>query len=551
MKKRSSLITIFKLLSFIQSSWYIIVLAVFSGYLSHILSISIIVFSSIGFIKLLNPSYISLSYFVIYLIVILCALFKGIFKYLEQYNNHLIAFKLLSKLRHHIFYKLRILSPSKLEDKEKGQLISLITADVETIEVFYAHTISPILIATLILITSFIVITIFSSIFFALLALCSYLTIGLIIPLIFYKLNKKNGEKYRQDFSSFSSYYLENLKGIKEIIFARNENKISLKIKEKGENLNKINNKIRNINIYESSLCIFILSFTILSSLILGINLISINLINFKEFIIGFTIIFSSFGPFMSLGNLPSNLVHTFACGNRILDLLEEDPKVLPITNKIDINHFTNLEVRNLNFSYQSNEKNILNNFSFKINKGEIVGIYGRSGIGKSTILKLLLRFYKVEDNSIFYNNIDINNINTSSLYNKVTLISQNPHLFNDSIYNNLIFVKPDANLKEVREACKKANIDELIMSLPNKYDTTIEEFGTNFSTGEKQRISLARAFLSGSELILLDEVTSNIDIFNESHILNSIVENSKNKTFIIISHRLSSLSISDKIIKL
>ena len=537
MKKRSSLITIFKLLSFIQSSWYIIVLAVFSGYLSHILSISIIVFSSIGFIKLLNPSYISLSYFVIYLIVILCALFKGIFKYLEQYNNHLIAFKLLSKLRHHIFYKLRILSPSKLEDREKGQLISLITADVETIEVFYAHTISPILIATLILITSFIVITIFSSIFFALLALCSYLTIGLIIPLIFYKLNKKNGEKYRQDFSSFSSYYLENLKGIKEIIFSRNENKISLKIKEKGENLNKINNKIKNINIYESSLCIFILSFTILSSLILGINLISINLINFKEFIIGFTIIFSSFGPFMSLGNLPSNLVHTFACGNRILDLLEEDPKVLPITNKIDINHFTNLEVRNLNFSYQSNEKTILNNFSLKINKGEIVGIYGRSGIGKSTILKLLLRFYKVE--------------NTSSLYNKVTLISQNPHLFNDSIYNNLIFVKPDANLKEVREACKKANIDELIMSLPNKYDTTIEEFGTNFSTGEKQRISLARAFLSGSELILLDEVTSNIDIFNESHILNSIVENSKNKTFIIISHRLSSLSISDKIIKL
>lgn len=544
----------FSLLTLLGSFAYFMVFAAINGTLGALLASGVTI-SGVGAIsKYLYESLnigapINIPYYVFIIICLICGLFRGVLRYIEQYSNHYIAFKLLAILRDKLFICLRKLAPAKVDDKNKGALISMLTSDVETLEVFYAHTLSPICIATLYFITVFLFIGFIFSFYLSLVFLVSYIVIGIILPIIYSKYLEKDGVNYRNCFSDFNSFFLDSIKGVKEINLNDNSSSRRKILDEKNTQLLDNTKNIKT----KTSLCtciseLFVTLF-ILISLVVGILLVQYLKLPANYMLIGVCTIFSSFGPALALANLPSNLNQTFASGDRILKLMKEKPIVEPINNRTKFN-FNKLEVNHLSFNYP-NQDNILNDVSFKVNKGEIIGIIGDSGCGKSTILKLLLRFYKVNDNCIKYNDLDINTIDTTSLLNNVTLVSQSTYLFDDTILNNLKIANPNASLNEIKQACKKASIDQFIESLKDGYDTKVGQLGSNISAGEKQRLGLARAFISKANLILLDEPTSNVDSINEGIILNSIKNECKDKTVILVSHRKSTMAICNRIYKM
>ena len=544
----------FSLLTMLGSFAYFLIFAVVNGTLGALFASGVTISGICAVSKYLYEGLhfgapIDIPYYVFIIICLVCGLLRGILRYIEQYSNHYIAFKLLAILRDKLFICLRKLAPAKVDDKTKGGLISMLTSDVETLEVFYAHTLSPICIATLYFITIFLFIGFIFSFYLSLVFLLSYLVIGIILPIIYSKYLEKDGVNYRNCFSDFNSFFLDSIKGVKEINLNDNSSSRQKILDQKNTQLLDTTKNIKT----KTSLCtciseLFVTIF-ILISLVVGILLVQYLKLPANYMLIGVCTIFSSFGPCLALANLPSNLNQTFASGDRILKLMKEKPVVETIQNGTTFN-FDKLEVNHLSFNYP-NQEQILNDISLTVNKGEIIGIIGDSGCGKSTLLKLLLRFYNVKDNSIKYNDIDINNIDTSSLLNNVTLVSQSTYLFDDTILNNLKIANQNATLDQIKLACKKASIDQFIESLKDGYNTKVGQLGSNISAGEKQRLGLARAFICNANLILLDEPTSNVDSINEGIILNSIKNECKDKTVILVSHRKSTMAICTRIYKM
>lgn len=546
MKRRNGLKIMLSLLSLVGSFSIIIILAVINGVIGFLSAMGVTLFGCLAVCKHLGMNVI-MSYPLLITLAILSGVLRGALRYIEQYSNHFIAFKLLAIIRDKIFKHLRVLAPAKLDDKKKGSIISMITSDIETLEVFYAHTISPILIA--VCVSTFVVVYVglLSTWYLSFIALGSYIIIGIILPIISSKAMSKDGVEYRRELSDFSAYYLDSIKGVREIVMHNAKDVRVENVNKKSASLLKKTKDIKHKSGTVMAITEALVSISILGTLVVSMYLYKNGTITIAKAILGATTIFSSFGPVIALSALPANLTQTFASGDRVLNLLEEKPKVSEIKGKNDFN-FESLEVKNLNFSYS--DEHTLKDINLKVNKGEIVGIIGESGCGKSTILKMLLRFYKKDSGEILYNGIDIENINTSSLLTNVTMVSQSTYLFDDTIKNNLKIAKLDATDEEIKEACKLASISDFIESLPDKYDTPVGNLGDNLSQGERQRIGLARAFLRGSELILLDEVTSNVDSINEGVILKSLKDIKTRRSIILISHRESSMSIADRIYK-
>lgn len=543
--RRNGLLIMFNLIKLLGSFSFIMILAVINGVLGFILAMGVTIFGALGIAKVLGAN-IFLTYEVIISLAIVCGLLRGVLRYFEQYFNHYIAFKLLEVLRGKIFRKLRSLAPAKLEGKQKGNIIAILTADIETLEVFYAHTISPICIAFFVCLSVVIFVGVVSSWYLSIVALIGYVFIGIILPLIYSKFLKKDGVSYRNNFSAFNSYFLDSIKGIKEIVFHNKEKARNKIVNQKSEELLDITKKMKNKNALIIAFSELIVSLFVIVSLIIGLLLFFQNQISIGFLIVGVVTIFGSFGPVMAISNLPGNLTQTFASGERVLNLLEEKPLVNEIKNAKSF-QFESLEVKGLSFGYDDKNK-ILDDVNFSIKKGEIIGIVGPSGSGKSTILNLLLRFYKKEKGEILFNGIDIEEINTSSLLDNVTLVSQSTYLFNESISENLKVAKENAYFNELVEASKKANVHKFIESLPEGYKNEVKTMSENLSSGEKQRIGLARAFLRNSPLILLDEPTSNVDSMNEGMILKSLLEVKNKHAIILVSHRESTMSICDRI---
>lgn len=542
-------ISIFKFLfSLLKGVNIKIFFAILFGYLGHLVAIFILVGGSFLISNLVQNT--EKQYLYLTGIIILFGLSRGLFRYLEQYLNHYIAFKILAKIRSIIFEKLRILGPYRLSDDKNGSLLSLLTADIETIEVFYAHTISPLFIAILTNLTIMILLLIFSNYIFVIITLISYIFIGFITPYIAYKFINKNSLKYRDELANFNSYFLDQIKGIEEIVINDKENLVFENIKDKSNKLNEKNIKIKKQQASFSSITNLFILVTVLVSLMTGIYLVSINTVKSYDLVVVLVLIFSSFGPSVSLSLLPQTLSQSLSSAKRIQKLLLEKPILEDVNNKKDIEKFELLEVNNLSFKYNQEDKDfILDNFNLKIKKGEILGIKGKSGIGKTTFSKLIMHFYKPQKGSIKINGIDLNEINTLSLRKLINIVSQDTYLFNDTIFNNLKIADINLTLNKAKDACKKAQIDEFIESLDKKYYTEVGQLGKNLSAGEKQRLQLARAFLYDSEFIIFDEPTSNLDYINEAFILQSIKNHFKGKTIIIISHRETTLSICDRII--
>ena len=475
---------------------------------------------------------------VLFTILIIIALIRGFLRYGEQTCNHYIAFKLLALIRDKVFGALRRLCPAKLDVKDKGNLISIITSDIELLEVFYAHTISPICIAFLFCVVMIIFIGRIH-ILLGLLALIAYITVGVVLPLLASRRSGDVGIKYRNKAGNLSAFVLDSLRGLNETIqYNQMDNRIK-KIDELTDSLLDTDKEMKS-NVGKN----MALTNTVILSFDLMMLFVSAYLVGFKGCVLATLALMSSFGPCVSLSALGTTLQSTFASGNRVLDILEESPVVEDIVGKDDIS-FEGASANDVEFSY--GDEDILNNLSIDVPKGKIIGITGKSGSGKTTLLKLFMRFWKVDNGSINISNKNIEEINTKNLRDMESYVTQETCLFHDSIINNLRVGKLNATKDEVIEACKKASVHDFIESLPNGYDTSVGELGDTLSGGERQRLGLARAFLHDGDFMLLDEPTSNLDSLNEAVILKSIKEECQDKTVLLVSHRKSTMSIVDK----
>ena len=541
---RNGLKVMYKLIGLVLPLLHVMVAAITMGVIGFLTAIFIIVLGGVGLLNILGFA-TALSLKQVIIGIVICAVLRGILRYAEQGSNHYIAFKLLALIRHKVFVKLRKLAPAKLEGKDKGNLISIITTDTELLEVFYAHTISPIIIA---FITS-VIMTIFIgryNIFLGVIALVAYFIVGVIIPVWSSNQGDETGQQYRDEMGDLNSYFLSSVRGINDIIqygvgkerldeinrrTDELETKQKLLLKQEGSN--------RAVTDTAILLCSMAMLFA-------GCILYTKGEVNFIQVIIPLIALMSSFGPVVAISNLSNNLFHTIAAGNRVLDLLEEEPAVEEV-NGNDVTEFADMKLKNVSFSYD--EEVILEDVNMDIKQNKIIGIYGKSGCGKSTLLKLLMRFWEVDNGSITIGGKNINEINTSDLRKMQSFVTQDTYLFNDTIANNIGIAKENATMEEIIAAAKKASIHDFIMSLPNGYDSKVGELGGNLSGGEKQRIGIARAFLHDAPMILLDEPTSNLDSLNEGIILKSLMESKENKTIIIVSHRKSTMNIADVVL--
>ena len=543
--RRSGARIMASLVMLLGSLAYIMVLAVINGSLGFFCAMGVTLFGAVGVAKVMGEA-IALSYGWIIALAIGCGVLRGLLRYLEQYGNHYIAFRLLAVLRSRIFGALRTLCPAKLESKQKGSIIAMITSDIETLEVFYAHTISPICIAVIVSLAVFIFVGNIAHWYLALVALLGYAAVGIALPLISSARLKESGVRYRAEFAGFNAFFLDSIKGIKEIVLNNAGESRKAEVDRRSDVLLEETRKMKKDITRAAAATELTVSLAIIAALAVGVLLVSCGMLSVGRMIIGVTAVFGSFGPVIAISALPGNLTQTFASGDRVLNLLSEKPAVEPVENGEKFT-FDNLNVRELSFSYDG-ENPVLSDICMHAGKGEIIGIVGESGCGKSTFLKLLLRFWQKNRGTIAYNGTDIDRIDGTSLLDNVTMVSQTTYLFDESIEDNLRIAKPEATQQEIEEACRMASIHDFVMSLPEGYKTRVGALGDNLSAGEKQRLGLARAFLRGSSLILLDEPTSNVDSINEGIILKALREQKRSRSIILVSHRESTMAVADRV---
>lgn len=542
--RRSGFNIMMKLITLVKPLIGFMFLAIIAGVIGNLAAIFIPAYSSYVIANIVSRAdQINLNMSFILLIVL--AISRGFLRYVEQLCNHFIAFKLLAIIRNKVFRALRRLAPAKLEGKEKGNLISLITSDIELLEVFYAHTISPIFIA---FVTSVIVVSIlFSySVKAAIFAMISYLIVGLFLPIFSSKSGKKEGLELRNEFADLNSYLLDSLRGMKEVIqYSYGEKRLDYI----DETTVKLNRKQERIKVFEAQNRGFTTSIVALLGLIMFVIMKNemVAIFDINKLIVVTVLFMSSFGPVIALSSLSANLRSTFASGDRVLNILEEKPQVLEVYDQ-NKTYFRDLKIEDITFSY--NDEIILNDFNLSLENGEKLAIFGKSGSGKSTLLKLIMRFWDVDKGEIKISDKNIKQVNTKDLRDIENYMTQETYLFQGSILENIKIAKKDASLNEVIEACKKASIHDFICSLKDGYETNVGELGEKLSSGEKQRIGLARVFLHDAPLYILDEPTSNLDALNEGIILNAISKE-ENKSMLIVSHRKSALNIADKTIEI
>ena len=477
----------------------------------------------------------------LFIALIVMAVMRGILHYGEQYCNHFIAFKLLAIIRHKVFASLRKLCPAKLEGRDKGNLISVIPSDIELLEVFYAHTISPIAIAVLTSLVMILFLGQFSPA--AGLAMAGYVVVGVVIPLHYGSRGAEPGMEFRNGFGELKAFILDSLRGLDETIQYGQGEKRREEMGERSVRLGRMQDKLNLLEASQRSVTNLVILLFSFFMLFLMIGLRQSGSVDLTGMVVGTVAMMGSFGPVTALASLSNNLNQTLASGERVLSILEEKPVTEEVKGKGEV-EFADAEADGVDFSYE--DEQILKDYSIKIPKGKVTGIHGASGSGKSTLLKLLMRFWDVRGGQIRISGRDVRGINTSNLREMESYVTQETCLFHDSIANNIAVAKPGAPREEIMEAAKKASIHDFIMSLPKGYDTEVGELGDTLSGGEKQRIGIARAFLHDAPFVLLDEPTSNLDSLNEGIILKSLKEGKGDKTVLLVSHRKSTMNLAD-----
>ena len=539
-QRRSSIKIMGKMIGLVKPLAHIMTAAVLLGTLGYLCAIFLTITAGHGVLLAMKGQRVT-KYLII---LVVLAVMRGILHYAEQYCNHFIAFKLLAIIRHQVFAVLRKLCPAKLDGREKGNLISIITTDIELLEVFYAHTISPIMIAIL---TSLIMVVFIGKfhVYAGIFAVCSYLLVGCVIPLWNGSKGGQKGMEFRSGFGNLNSFVLESLRGIDETIQYGQGKKRKAQISEKSIELGKMQKDLNCMEAMQRAVTDLVILCCSFGMFFLMYHLYQAGNVTFDAMLLATIAMMGSFGPVTALSSLSNNLNQTLASGERVLSLLEEEPMVEESEGEADIS-FEGASVEDVTFAYD--EEVILKDCNINMKQGKVIGICGKSGCGKSTLLKLLMRFWDVNKGNIKISDQNVKEIPTKTLRNTQSYVTQDTELFHDSIANNVAIGKPGAAREEIIDAAKKASIHDMIMSLPNGYDTEVGELGDTLSGGEKQRIGIARAFLHDSPMLLLDEPTSNLDSLNEGIILKSLKEESQGRTVVLVSHRESTMGIADDV---
>ena len=544
-KRRSGIQIMSQLIGLVKPMLPIMLAAIFLGTLGYLCAIFLTITAAGAVVKITEGSGISGSLF---FLLIALAVLRGILHYAEQYCNHFIAFKLLAVIRHKVFAALRKLCPAKLEGRDKGNLISIITTDIELLEVFYAHTISPIAIAIL---TSLVMIGFIGHYHWGagLFALAAYLCVGLVIPLWNGKRSGSQGMEYRNAFGELNSFVLESMRGLDETIQYGHGEKREKQMEERSVSLGNMQKELSRMEGGQRAVTNLVILLCSFGMLFLMLALYGRGAAGFEAVVICTVAQMGSFGPVVALSSLSNNLNQTLASGERVLSILEETPMVEEVPMIAEAGrqmNFAGASVQHVTFAYE--DEVILKDYSINLNPGRIIGIHGASGSGKSTLLKLLMRFWDVNQGTIEVNGAEIRQIPTRTLRDMESYVTQETHLFHDSISNNIAIGKPGASREEIIEAARKASIHDFIQTLPDGYDTKVGELGDTLSGGEKQRIGIARAFLHDAPFLLMDEPTSNLDSLNEGIILKSIREACKTRTVVLVSHRKSTMNVADEV---
>lgn len=539
-QRRSSIKIMGKMIGLVKPLAHIMTAAVLLGTLGYLCAIFLTITAGHGVLLAMKGQHVT-KYLII---LVLLAVMRGILHYAEQYCNHFIAFKLLAIIRHQVFAVLRKLCPAKLDGREKGNLISIITTDIELLEVFYAHTISPIMIAIL---TSLIMAVFIGRfhVYAGIFAVCSYLLVGCVIPLRNGQKGGQKGMEFRSGFGNLNSFVLESLRGIDETIQYGQGKKRKAQISEKSIQLGKMQKDLNRMEAMQRAVTDLVILCCSFGMFFLMYHLYQAGNVTFDAMLLATIAMMGSFGPVTALSSLSNNLNQTLASGERVLSLLEEEPMVEELEGEVALS-FEGASVEDVTFAYD--EEIILKDCNINMSQGKVIGICGKSGCGKSTLLKLLMHFWDVNKGNIKISDENVKEIPTKTLRNTQSYVTQDTELFHDSIANNIAIGKPGAAREEIIDAAKKASIHDMIMSLPNGYDTEVGELGDTLSGGEKQRIGIARAFLHDSPMLLLDEPTSNLDSLNEGIILKSLKEESKGRTVVLVSHRESTMGIADEV---
>jgi ATP-binding cassette subfamily C protein len=518
------------------------ILAVLTGTLGYLAVQFIPVFGGFAILHGLDME-VPVSLTAIWVCLIVFAVLRAVLRYTEQRTNHYIAFTLLAMIRDKVFKALRKLCPAKLEGRDKGDLISLITSDVELLEVFYAHTISPICIAILVETVMCLFIGSYN-VWLGILAAISFLCVGVLVPLIISKISGNMGDEIRRQSADLSTFVLENIRGLDETIQYGNGGNRMAEMNRKTRDLTEKQGKLSRLTGINLAIANSFILVSDAAMLILAFCLYKNGSIDFAGMLIPVIAFMSSFGPVTALANLGTTLQNTIASGGRVLAIMDEDPETEDIYGQPDI-QFSGADCKNVTFSYGG--ETVLRDFSVNFPQNKIVGIIGKSGSGKSTLLKLFMRFWNTNRGEVCISGTNVNRINTKNLRDMESYMTQDTQLFRDTIANNIRIAKLDATQKEIENACKKASVHDFIMMLPNGYETNVGELGDTLSGGERQRIGLARAFLHDAAFILLDEPTSNLDSLNEAVILRSLRDETQGKTVVLVSHRESTMKIADE----
>ena len=518
-------------------------LAIIMGVVGFLCAIGIPVLSAMALFQLVGMyPHLPLSSLLIILLVM--ALLRGVFHYIEQAANHYIAFKLLAIIRDHVYTALRRLAPAKLDGKDKGNLISLITNDIELLEVFYAHTISPVFIA---MITSLILLKFFAHmhILAMFIALIAYLIMAIVIPFYVNHKGKEIGQKNRDEIGNMSTYILESLSGLSTLLQYDIGGLRKQRMLEKNDELETLQRQMKDVESVQVVMSQLLISLFSIIMFIAMFILQQQGIVSVFDTIMATILMLSRFGPVMALSHLANNMLSTLSSGRRVIAILDEKELIKDVVDQPTIS-FDDIEIDDLNFAYE--DEIILKNLNLTLTKNQITGIVGKSGSGKSTLLKLIMRFYDPTSGQISIHDCDLKKINTANMRAMFAYVTQETILFHDTILNNIKIAKLDATDDEIYQACQKASIHDFIMSLPAGYQTQLSELGASLSGGERQRIALARAFLSDAPCILLDEPTSHLDVLNEAIILKSL-QQQKDKTMILVTHRESTMRIAQQMI--
>ena len=551
MKRRNGIQIMGSLIGLVRPLIHIMAAAVVMGVIGYLCAIFLTILAGSVLVRellsrsgaVLQDGFLyAFSYKEILAALVILVVLRGVLHYIEQYCNHFIAFKLLAMIRHKVFAALRKLCPAKLEGRDRGNLISIITTDIELLEVFYAHTISPVAIAVL---TSLAMVCFIGSYhpLPGILALAAYLIVGAALPLWNGKRGGTKGMEFRMEFGDLNSFVLDSLRGLDETIQYGQGEQRKEQMSRRSRSLGELQKDLSKMEASQRALTNLVILVSSFEMLFLALHLYRSGQTGFDTVVICTIAMMGSFGPVVALSSLSNNLNQTLASGERVLSILEEEPQVREVEDGV-CTEFSGASCRHVDFAY--GEETILRDYSIGFQPGQIAGIHGSSGSGKSTLLKLLMRFWDVQGGAVKISGENIRKICTGNLRDKESYVTQETYLFHDSIANNIAVGRPGASREEIMEAAKKASIHDFILSLPNGYDTKVGELGDTLSGGERQRIGIARAFLHDAPFLLLDEPTSNLDSLNEGIILRSLNETCREKTVVLVSHRASTMGIAD-----